>query len=35
MDKEAMAKELAIQYEGLVDSRVVDALNNFVVNIGD
>jgi hypothetical protein len=33
--KEAMAKELAIQYEGLVDSRVVDALNNFVVNIDD
>jgi hypothetical protein len=33
--KEAMAKELAIQYEGLVDNRVVDALNNFVVNIDD
>ena len=33
--KEAMAKELAIQYEGLVDPRVIVALNNYVVNIED
>lgn len=33
--KEAMAKELAIQYEGLVDPRVIVALNNYVVDIND
>lgn len=33
--KETKAKELAIQYEGLVDPRVIVALNNYVVNIDD
>lgn len=33
--KEAYAKQLAVKYTGLVDSRVVDALNNFTVNIED
>lgn len=33
--KEAYAKLLAIKYTGLVDTRVIDALNNFTVNIDD
>ena len=33
--KESKAKELAIKYTGLVDPRVIDALNNFTVNIDD
>lgn len=33
--KELKAKQLAIKYAGLVDPRVIDALNNFQVNIDD
>lgn len=33
--KEAYAKELATKYTGLVDPRVIDALNNYVVEITD
>lgn len=33
--KESYAKQLAIKYTGLVDPRVIDALNNFTVNIDD
>lgn len=33
--KEQAAKQLAIQYINLVDIRVIDALNNFTVNIDD
>lgn len=33
--KESYAKVLAIKYTGLVDPRVIDALNNFTVNIDD
>lgn len=34
-EKELQAKTLAIKYAGLVDPRVIDALNNFTVNIED
>lgn len=33
--KECLAKELAIKYQGLVDPRVITALQNFTVNIDD
>lgn len=33
--KESYAKQLAIKWTGLVDPRVIDALNNFTVNIED
>lgn len=33
--KEAKAKQLALKYKGLVDNRVVEALNNYTVEITD
>ncbi len=33
--KEALAKELAVKYEGLVHQKVIEALNNFTVEITD
>lgn len=33
--KESLAKELATKYEGMVHSKVVEALNNFTVEITD
>ena len=33
--KEAHAKQLAIKYKGLVDERVIEALNNYTVEVAD
>ena len=33
--KEAQAKSYAVEFYGLVDERVIDALNNYTVNIND
>ena len=33
--KESYAKELAAQYDGKVDARVIEALNNYTVDRGD
>jgi hypothetical protein len=35
LHKESLAKQLAKEYEGLVHPKVIEALNNYVVEITD